>query len=270
MKTFKVETSHATIAVTDSEGMGVSVLFIHGNSSCGRVFRNQTDGAVGAAFRCITMDLPGHGDSSDATDPERTYWMPGYADTAIEVMQVLGIQHYAVLGWSLGGHIGIEMLARTDSVTRLMITGSPPIDRTKESVDAGFRPSPHMHLAGQEVFTEQNVWDYAHSTCGDNAPFEDFLLDCVARTDGRARELMFSRILDEAACNQQETAINSPVPLAIVNGEDDVFINNDFIENLPYRNLWEGKVYRLPRIGHAPFWEVPNQFDPYLARFLHA
>ena len=134
----------------------------------------------------------------------------------------------------------------------------------------GFRPSEHMHLAGQEVFSEQNVSDYAHSTCGVNAPFERFLLDCVARTDGRARSMMFSRILAPEAADQQAIAIHSPVPLAIVNGEEDVFVNNDYIAGLAYENLWEDTVYRLKGIGHAPFWEAPEVFDLYLTRFLSA
>lgn len=268
MKTHRIETSHATIAVSDTDAGGPPILMIHGNSSCRQVFRNQLEGAIGRDYRVLAMDLPGHGESSDAFDPERTYWMPGYADTAIEVMKALSIPSYAVLGWSLGGHIGIEMLARTDAVNKLMISGSPPIDRTMASVGAGFRPSPHMHLAGQRDFTEQNASDYAHSTCGDNAPFEPFLLDAVVRTDGRARALMFSRILDEAACNQQTVATTTEVPLAIVNGEEDVFINNPFIADLTYRNLWENTVHRLPGVGHAPFWEVPEVFDVYLRRFM--
>ena len=63
---------------------------IHGNSSCKEVFRNQLEGGIGSAFRCIAMDLPGHGRSDDARDPEKTYSMPGYADTAIELMETLG------------------------------------------------------------------------------------------------------------------------------------------------------------------------------------
>ncbi|MBN9890356.1 alpha/beta fold hydrolase [Salipiger abyssi] len=268
MQTHHIDTSHAKIAVSDTGGDGPALLMIHGNSSCRGVFRNQLEGAIGQKYRCIAMDLPGHGDSTDATDPERTYWMPGYAETAIEVMQALKIPRYAVLGWSLGGHIGIEMLARSEALSGLMISGSPPFARNDASLGAGFRPSEHMGLAGQELFSDVDAENYAHSTCGENAPFEDFLLRAVARTDGRARRLMFTRILAPEATDQQATAIHSRVPLAIVNGEDDVFIDNDFIAAVPYGALWEDTVYRLPGVGHAPFWETPDQFDPYLDRFM--
>jgi pimeloyl-ACP methyl ester carboxylesterase len=265
-----IATSHADIAILDSGGDGPPVLMIHGNSSCKEVFRNQYGGAIGRAFRCIAMDLPGHGASSDAPDPERTYWMPGYADCAQEVIASLGLDRCAVLGWSLGGHIGIEMLARGDAVSRLMISGTPPVARSQASVDAGFRKNDHMHLAARRDLSEPEIEAYAHATCGINAPYEPFLRDSVARTDGRARELMFGRILDPAAADQMQVATTTRVPLAIVNGEDDPFINNDFIAALPYAALWEGRVHRLPGIGHAPFWEAPAVFDPILSRFLSA
>ncbi|WP_223877705.1 alpha/beta fold hydrolase [Histidinibacterium aquaticum] len=241
---------------------------IHGNSSSKEVFRNQYDGRIGETFHCIAMDLPGHGGSGDARDPEATYWMPGYADVALELMEKLGIAQYAILGWSLGGHIGLEMIARSDAPTGLMISGSPPFGPTDESVESGFKTNDHMHLAGQRDLTPDEVEAYAHATCGINAPFETFLSEAVARTDGRARELMFSRLTADGTVNQQEAAVASRVPFAIVNGETDQFINNDFIAALPYGDLWEGKVHLLPGIGHAPFWEAPKTFDPILERFL--
>ncbi|NDV01269.1 alpha/beta hydrolase [Pseudoroseicyclus sp. CLL3-39] len=241
---------------------------IHGNSSCKEVFRNQYDGAIGRDYRCIAMDLPGHGASDDAADPERTYWMPGYAEAAMQVMEHLDIPAYAVLGWSLGGHIGLEMIGRTDAVTRLMISGTPPFEMTKDSVDRAFRDTPHMHLAGQRDFSAQDVTDYARSTCGENAPQEAFLHEAVARTDGRARERMIDRITDAAAVDQRRAAAKANIPLAIVNGEEDAFIDNDYIAAISYDNLWEGQVHRMVGIGHAPFWEVPELFDPILRRFL--
>ena len=32
----------------------------------------------------------------------------------------------------------------------------------------------------------------------------------------------------------------------------------------------EDTVYLLDGIGHAPFWEAPGEFDPYLERFLRS
>jgi len=268
MDEINIDTSHGRVAVALSRGTGPALLMIHGNSSCKEVFRNQLQGSIGATFRCIAMDLPGHGRSSDALRPETTYSVVGYADAALELMRALGHQRFAVLGWSLGGHVGLEMIHRSDAITGLMITGTPPIRKGSEGFADGFIPSRHMALAGQRDFSAEEVDVYSRATCGINAPFESFLRDAVARTDGRARENMLRSMLAGLGCDQKEAAEHSRVPLAIVNGADDEFINNAHIASLAYDNLWEGKVYDLDGIGHAPFWEAPDAFDPYLRRFV--
>ena len=265
-----VDTSHCNVAITESPGEGAPVLLIHGNSSCKEVFRNQMQGPIGARYRLIAMDLPGHGGSGDAHQPERTYSMSGYADTAVEVMGSLGHERFAMFGWSLGGHIGFEILAGSSVLTGLMITGAPPVAQGADAVAAGFLPSEHMHLAGQRDFNAAEIDAYARATCGVNAPFEDFLHDAVARTDGRARELMLSSFMAGNGHDQKAAATRSAVPLAIVDGAEEPFVNNDFVTGLAYDNLWEDRVHLIDGIGHAPFWEAPDLFDPYLQRFWRA
>ncbi|MEQ9643249.1 MAG: alpha/beta hydrolase [Alphaproteobacteria bacterium] len=263
-----VATSHGQIAVAESGGSGPAVLFIHGNSSCKEVFRNQMEGAIGQAYRCIAMDLPGHGNSPDAAEPTRSYTMPGYAEAALEVMQAKGAERYAIVGWSLGGHIGIEMLPRAQNIAGLLITGTPPVSKGEESVAAGFLPSEHMGLAGQEVFSEADADAYAHATCGINAPFEPFLLDAVRRTDGRARRCMFEAFLAGQGNDQRDVVESSKVPLAVANGGAEPFVNNDYCRSVDYANLWDGQVHTFEGVGHAPFWETPAAFDALLQRFL--
>jgi pimeloyl-ACP methyl ester carboxylesterase len=57
-------------------------------------------------------------------------------------------------------------------------------------------------------------------------------------------------------------------PLAIVSGEREPFINNDYLQSIRYANLWDKKVHVLPGLGHAVFWEAPQTFDPIFSRFL--
>jgi pimeloyl-ACP methyl ester carboxylesterase len=127
-----------------------------------------------------------------------------------------------------------------------------------------------MALAGQRDFSPEEIDAYARATCGVNAPFESFLKDAVARTDGRARECMLASLLAGVGCNQRSAAEHSNVPLAVVNGAKDEFINNAYIESLSYDNLWRRKVHLIEEIGHAPFWEAPDRFDPYLRSFLES
>lgn len=259
-----IETEYGRLAVEEAGRGSLPVLFVHGNSSCRGVFRNQMQGRLAQHYRLIAFDLPGHGESGDAPDPARSYTMPAYAAAAVAVLGELGIGEAAVLGWSLGGHIGIEMIPRFPGLKGLMITGTPPVNIADAA--AGFIPSPHMGLAGQQDFTEADVDAYAHATCG--KPFEPFLRAAVARTDGRARKTMFESFVAGQGIDQRHLVETSPVPLAVVNGNGEPFVNLDYVDGLSYANLWEGRCHRLPGLGHAPFWEAPDVFDPILERFL--
>jgi pimeloyl-ACP methyl ester carboxylesterase len=118
-----VVTSHGSLAVEESAQGGIPVLLIHGNSSCRAVFRHQMQGRLAENHRLIAFDLPGHGQSSNAPDPTWSYTRPGFADAAVELLEKLGVTEAIVFGWSLGGHIGIEMVPRFSGMRGLMITG---------------------------------------------------------------------------------------------------------------------------------------------------
>lgn len=267
VKKIDLETSHGTLSVRESIGTGMPVMMIHGNSSMSEVFRNQFDGPIGKRYRLIAADLPGHGESADAIDPDRSYSMPGYADAMTEVLNRLGVQKAAVFGWSLGGHIGLEMIGRYSGLLGLMITGTPPV--AAEDLGNGFLPSPHMGLAGKRDFTLEDVDAYARSTCGE--PYDELLHKAVARTDGRARELMLAKFSQGVGRNQAEIVADpSTPPIAVLNGIDEPFVNVEFVDTIPIANLWEGKKHVLSNSGHAPFWDSPDRFDPIFDRFLRS
>ena len=124
-----IVTSHGSLAVEESGEGSIPVLLIHGNSSCRAVFRHQLQGPLAENHRLIAFDLPGHGQSGNAPDPTRNYTLPALADAAVELLEKLGVTEAIVFGWSLGGHIGVEMVPRFSGMRGLMITGAPPVGR---------------------------------------------------------------------------------------------------------------------------------------------
>ena len=260
-----VTTSHADIAVSETAGSGVPIVMIHGNSSNRRVFARQMDGAVGDGHRVIALDLPGHGESSDAQEPDRTYTMAGYAEAVIETLAAMDVDRAAVFGWSLGGHIGLELIARFPGMIGLMITGTTPVGRAPEEIQSGFQPSPHIGLAGKADFSAEEAGIFAFATYGDPQSAEAH--QAIARTDGRARAVMFASLFAGQASDQRKIAETSPVPLAVVNGEHDPLVDLDYIGSLAYANLWEEHCFVLRGAGHAPFMQVPDVFNPTFERF---
>jgi pimeloyl-ACP methyl ester carboxylesterase len=264
-----IPTSCGNIAVEDTETDGPALLLIHGNSCCKEIFRKQLNSDIAKTYRLVAMDLPGHGASDDAKDPDNTYHVQGYAKIALEVLKELSVETCAVYGWSLGGHAALEMMDMDKSLKGVMITGTPPVGMVDGEPVTGFIPSEHMGFTGQEVFTEEQVLLYAEATGGTNMPTEPFMVDAVRRTDGRARRIMMESFLNKGiGFGERKIVETSTIPLAIVNGDPEPFVDNNMVKSVAYANLWEDKVHLLPGKGHAPFWEAPDQFNPILERFL--
>lgn len=261
-----IETGQGKVAVLDTGGQGAPVLFIHGNSSCKEVFQDQLGSALGETYRCIAMDLPGHGRSEDSRFPESSYTMPGYAEVALQVLTALDAESTVVVGWSLGGHIGIEMLARSQVIRGLVISGTPPVSADAADMATAFLPHEHMGATGQETLTEEEADAYAHTTCGGR--YESFLGEAVRRTDGRARRIMMEAAMAGTSANQRQIVESTLVPLAVINGSEEPLVNNDYVMSLNYSSLWGGKVHLIKGAGHAPFWDKPEAFNALLEAFL--
>ena len=265
----KLSTPMGEVSIVQSRGDGPPVLLVHGNSACKEVFARQFDSALLAGWRLIALDLPGHGASADAPDPRAAYALDGFAAACASVLDQLGTGAVPVLGWSLGGHIGLELLGRRpDLVRALMIVGTPPIPLDPSVMGAAFKPSAVMGLTGKEQFSDAEALLYAQHTCAVGGQVDAHLLAMCQRADGRFRRLLFEALAAGRALDEVAIVREAQVPLAVVNGSDDAFVNLDYVAALPYGRLWHGRTQVLPGLGHAPFLQGPRQFNEIFARFL--
>lgn len=265
-----VETpNHGRMAYRDTGGAGPVAVLIHGNSASSRMFARQLESDLAKAHRLIAVDLPGHGQSEDAPDPALTYCFAGFADAVMEALDGIGVTRGAVVGWSLGGHVALEMLARWLDASGAFIFGTPPIPNDPERAMAAFLPSEMMELTFKESFTREDAAAYAGMNFIDKAMLEDWMVDDAQRADGRFRPLMFQAALEGRNLDEEEIATTNEKPLAVVIGGQDGFVNQAFLTSIAYKHAWGGGVHVLPGRGHAPFWEAPEEFNELLGQFLH-
>ncbi|TZG31257.1 alpha/beta hydrolase [Agrobacterium sp. B1(2019)] len=257
-----IVTSHCRIAV-ESAGYGSPVVFIRGNSACRQVFQKQLASTLLDNYHMITFDLPGHGDSSDATDPERTYTLPGLADLTVELLYELGIGKAAVVGASLGGHVAIEMLDHSTIPQGLFLMGTPSLGA---DMAEGFRGRPLGGLGAKPALDPQEVERFATAVFGANA--ERFMYQAIERTDKAFRGTLFEGAARGLGIDQREALTTSPILSAIVHGEDDQIINLDYVDSVAYANLWQDTCFRIPHVSHSPFWEASERANSLLADFL--
>ena len=267
-KYHSISTAHGVLAVEERGEGDIPVLLIHGNSSCRGVFRHQLESQLTTKYRLIAFDLPGHGDSENAPDPHRSYTLPGFADAASDLLGSMGISEVIVCGWSLGGHIAMEMLSRFSGVRGLVLMGAPPISKQNgmNNMAEGFKARPTAGLAGKAVWSIEDAESFVTGLFGSSA--EPFLFQAAQRADGRFRPRMFEASREGLGVDQRKTVEATTIPIAVINGSEDPVVRLDYFDTVAFPNLCTGRCSRLRGLGHAPFWEGPEVFNPLLEKYL--
>ncbi|MCG8494123.1 MAG: alpha/beta fold hydrolase [Sneathiellales bacterium] len=261
-----IETRHGTVAVADTKTGAKSIVFIHGNSSCKEIFTHQFH-YFSDHYRVVAIDLPGHGVSYNGR-PEEDYSVQSYAQMVAEVVQKLDLVDPVIFGWSLGGYVALEYAAAGYPLTAVSISGTSPVSVFPDDMPKGYIPSPHMELAGKRFHSRYEKQKYALNTVGTDKPEAKMFRDAVWRTDGRAREYVFSKLKTIDWPRQTRLLQQGNIPFAMLNGPEDPFINHSYCQSLKYGNIWTGNVITIKGGGHAPFFMKPVQFNHQFRMFL--
>lgn len=243
------------------------ILLIHGNSSCKDVFAKQVRSLCETELSIVVPDLPGHGSSERSKTPQTTYSFPGYAAMLHALMLELGYRSYHVVGWSLGGHIGLELLARHRAVRSLILSGTPPVVLDPQGIAAGFRWTPATALAGKRTFSRDDLVRYVHAMMGTRRALPK-QIETAANTDGNARLWMVRNGMSGVGTDEVLTVANDDRPLAIIQGASDPFIRTDYLTGLSYKNIWRGSPILIDA-GHAAHWQAPAVFNTHMREFLN-
>lgn len=256
------------ISVHLSEGSGRPIIFLHGNSSTKAIWASQVGLAHELGRAVLAPDFPGHGESDDAPSPASTYSFPGYAGIVSALIDSLGWPDVDLIGWSLGGHVALELLAIDPRVNSLLIVGTPPVRLRSESLHEAFYADKDMRLAGKIHFSDADAVAYGMAMMGGPQHLNPALLSRIKRTDGRARQWMFANAMSGVGTDQRASVERINKRLCVVHGQNEPFVRLDYLRSLRYRALWKGAVQVIPGTGHAPHWERPAAFNRILSEFL--
>jgi pimeloyl-ACP methyl ester carboxylesterase len=221
-------------------GEGPPVILLHGGAGNGDHWVNQI-AALSAKHQLIVVDSRGHGRSTRDSKPITYAQM---ADDVIALMDALELEQAAVVGWSDGGIIGLDLAIRHPGrLTSLVAYGT------------------NFNLQGTQK--------------GGGAAFATYFAKCAADyaklspTPGDYKGLQVAlRPMWRTLPNYTNAQIaRIKVPTLVLDGDHDEIIRQDHQKELA--SLISGaKLVFLPNSSHFALFQQPAAFNEAVLAFL--
>lgn len=245
-----------------------AVLFLHGFMGAGEDWRDVA-GALERDFRCIAVDLPGHGASTEL--PEAVYTMEGAAEALLELLDDLGIERCVLVGYSMGGRLALYVaLHHPERVRRLVLeSASPGLEgEVERAARRGVDEARALRLETGDFDAFLEDW-YRQPLFATLARRPDLATRTIqARRRNRVSEL--ARSLRQMGTGRQaslwERLESLPVStLAIVGALDGKYV--EVAERMAVRTS-DLRVAVIPDVGHNVHLEHPSAYAEVLRDFL--
>ena len=248
------------------EGEGRPLLLLHGLMANSRFFREQSD--LANAFRLISVDLRGHGESGTGSDK------PTIARLAADVGELadhLGLEDAIGLGWSLGATVLWHVLAGpaghrfaaavvVDMTPRVLNDEGWSLGLSSEICEAraqaiaedypGFTAS-----AGAAIFA-QPLTDEAR-------PLAAWAAAEFRRNDPAVTAALWDSLVAEDA---RPLLARIEQPTLVVHGANSHLYGSDTADHL-VETLPNAIAVQFERSGHSPHLEQPELFNLTLTEF---
>jgi pimeloyl-ACP methyl ester carboxylesterase len=222
-------------------GQGEPVILLHGGLANGNYWGNQV-AALTKSYRVIVMDSRGHGRS---TRDNRPFGYDLMASDVIALMDYLQISKAAIIGWSDGAILGLDIaIQHPDRLTKLFAFAA-------NSDPSGVEDVTQSPVFNKFITRAKSEYERLSSTPDDYKSFLDQI------TQMWAAEPNFTA--------EQLRAI--PIPVWIVDGDHDEAIKRENTEYMA-KEIPNAGLLVLPDVSHFAFLQDSEQFNCDLLHFL--
>ena len=247
-------------------GSGPAVVLHTGGGGDSDMFATAgyVDALVGGGYRVVCFDHRGHGRSEKPLRREQ-HRTREYVDDVVGLLDTLGLETAAIVGYSQGMQIAIALAAthpdRVAAVVGIGAVGAPD-DPTDWRTAAAASTRTHGMAAGMKRIAEQ-----------ESEPPPPWLLENLSSTDPEVFALLLEAVLDdERTLWDYFPDVRSPTLLLVGEREED----DEGVEpGLATRNarraaalIPDAEAHILPALAHlAAFWRSDLTL-PLILRFL--
>jgi pimeloyl-ACP methyl ester carboxylesterase len=256
--------THAGVSLRyDRAGSGPPVLFVHG-WTCNRTFWERQVLGLRDRFTTITVDLRGHGESSR---PPKGYGIGALAGDLEALVRALGVPRIAVVGWSLGGMVALELARRLGArVSALGLVGTTA-GGLGDPDNPLAQPSARAELAPRIAADFRGfIREFAPSLfkAGAASPLLPWALAQTQKTAPHVAAACFESVFDFDA---RPFLGELRVPTAVLHGRADALFPLAHAEQLT-AHIPGATLTVFEESGHAPHLEEPEAFNAALATLL--
>lgn len=234
------------------------LVFIHG-WCCDHTYFAPQVAHFQDRFRCVALDLRGHGASDK---PEAgPYTLPGFADDVAWLCQQLALERPVLIGHSMGGTIGFDVAARY-----------PSLPSAVALLDSALSLSPAARAAVLKLVQELRGPDYrtiqreyvGHALFipPDDAATRERVLDAMGTAP---RYMMIAAMEGLAAYDAAPVVHGLRVPTAFVAGNEPIPRTDVATLRALLPDVWYAQTLGS---GHFVQLMVPAQINSMLDRFL--
>ena len=253
------------LACNVRKGEGIPIVLVHGSGFSKDVFARLFTSEQLAERHLLAIDLPGHGDSANAENPQETYSFSGFADAILGFIKERQLPHCIVAGWSLGGHAALDLIDRSEMVAGVMAFGAPPAPNGPMGLIRSMHFCRLLLLAGKGSLSEAET-EYFERVCT-NGYGQGRFLAALKRVDPLMRPNVSRSIMRRTLTSQKELVEAARTPVCLLQGADDVLVRTKYMRGIAGPAVFGGGTVILDDCGHAPFLEKPEQFDKLLDLF---
>jgi pimeloyl-ACP methyl ester carboxylesterase len=228
-----------------------TVVLLHGAGMDHTVWQFQARAFAYQGYSILSLDLPGHGRSSDPAPST----ISGYADVVAVFLDEAGVDCAHIVGHSMGAFIGVELASRySDAVQSLTLIGVS--ERMPVHADLLDAAEANEHLA----FDLVSSWSHTRTAHTGGHPTPGlWMMGSTVRLLERSRPGVLHN--DLAACNAYDTALDraaeTTAPTLVLMGEHDLMTRPRGAAILADA-IADSTTVIVPAAGHMVMVERPD------------
>ena len=235
------------------KGKGKPIILLHGYMADSTCWGNLVNKLL-ANFKCVCIDLPGHGKSPTLTAP---FTMQNLSTQILKYIKSLRLKEKPiVVGHSMGGYVALECIAQNPDVfEKVILLNSHPWPDTEKRILWRKKEFRLIESGRKELLVAMNTKINAQGASNNLLNFLNLLKGVsLAQKDKnilQSIEVLLSRQ------NHEQTLRKYEIQCSIIAGEKDEALNLNMLKQLSTsENI---SLHVLPNVGHFSFIEATKE-----------